>query len=99
MQRILQRADKTRVFIVAAFLVGTPLFARGQAPASPVSSIGFIRLVEVAPTSASTTNQAVTNTARRNLPTPRAHTRTKAGVLAAGALIAITILIVACGLA
>ena len=87
-----------RMVILATLLAAAPLLAQAPALASRVSAGGVIALA--AAPNAGATNEVVTNTARSNIPAPaRSRTRTKAGVLAAGALIAITILIVACGLA
>jgi len=89
-----------RLFILAALLISVPLLAHGPTSTRRTSSGSSIALAAVIPAGASVTNETVTNAARSNIPAlARSHTRTKAGVLAAGALIAITILIVACGLA
>ena len=86
--------------LLATLLTGAPLLAHGPASARRSSSIGVIAMAAVAPASASATSEAGTNRTRTNVPEPtRSQRRTKAGVLAAGGLIAITILIVACGLA
>ena len=100
MQRIPQRGDKMWMVILAAFLTAAPLLAQGPALASRASSGGVLALAAAAPAGAGATNETATNTRLSHVPANvRSERRTKAGVLAAGALIAITILIVACGLA
>jgi hypothetical protein len=88
-----------RTVILTALLLSTPLLAQGLASAGRASD-GVIVIAAAAPPTAIKTNKAITNIARSNVPAPtRSRARTKAGVLAAGVLIAITILIIACGLA
>ncbi len=100
MRRIPQFADKLRTVVLAALLAGPPLLAHDPASADRVSSGRVIALIAAAPASARATNQAMFNTVRSNVPAAtRSPARTKAGVLAAGGLIALTILMVACGLA
>jgi hypothetical protein len=84
-------------FLLAVLLVGTPLLAQGATSASHVPSSGIVVLA-AAPASASTTNEPGINTPRSNS-TTQSPRRTKVGVLATGLLLAVTILIVACGLA
>ena len=89
-----------QMLVLTALLAGAPLLAPRPASAGHASARGIIALAAIAPAGTNSTNQPFTNVARSNIPVPtRSHVRAKAGLLATGALIAITILIVACGLA